>query len=273
MKKYDVSGLGKEGGFTLVETFVALTILLVAIVAPMTIAQRGLQSSFFAHERVMATYLAGEAVEVVRALRDTEMLAGEADWMEALPSECLSTNEEGCDFDVADEQFVDCAAADACILRFDASVSSTSPSAYLYHHDTTAGSPSIYTRQIWVEEIEAEVEAEVRVVVSWTSGLFSSGVRTVEVTDRLFNYDSSTSAGSSGGAPLGSWQWVWCADENDTCSVPGTNNVRYGEEVSGVEYYNQINDVTGSISCNNATFGDPITGTRKHCDYYVFVPD
>ena len=24
---------------------------------------------------------------------------------------------------------------------------------------------------------------------------------------------------------------------------------------------------TGSISCSNTTFGDPIVGTVKHCDY------
>jgi prepilin-type N-terminal cleavage/methylation domain-containing protein len=43
-------------GFTLVETLVAITILLVAIVGPMTIAARGLQTAFFAREQITAYF-------------------------------------------------------------------------------------------------------------------------------------------------------------------------------------------------------------------------
>ena len=56
--------------------------------------------------------------------------------------------------------------------------------------------------------------------------------------------------------------WTFCSDENGTCSFPGTKTVRYG---AGSTFYTQT--ATNSIACNNATFGDPIVGTVKHCDY------
>ncbi len=68
-------------------------------------------------------------------------------------------------------------------------------------------------------------------------------------------------AGSGGG-------WTNCANENGTCSFSGTMAVRYGANSS---YYYRT--ATGSIACNNATFGDPIVGTVKHCDYSPQPPN
>jgi type II secretory pathway pseudopilin PulG len=57
-------------GFTLVETLVAITILIMVIVGPMTIAQKGVQNAYFANDQVTAVFLAQEAIEGVRELRD-----------------------------------------------------------------------------------------------------------------------------------------------------------------------------------------------------------
>lgn len=57
-------------GFTLVETLVAITILIIVIVGPMTIAQKGVQNAYFANDQVTAVFLAQEAIEAVRELRD-----------------------------------------------------------------------------------------------------------------------------------------------------------------------------------------------------------
>jgi hypothetical protein len=56
--------------------------------------------------------------------------------------------------------------------------------------------------------------------------------------------------------------WTRCAVENGTCSFSGTREVRYG--ANGVFAYRTA---TGSIACNNATFGDPVYGAVKACDY------
>jgi hypothetical protein len=56
--------------------------------------------------------------------------------------------------------------------------------------------------------------------------------------------------------------WIKCADENSTCTVNGTRQVRYGANGSFA-----YRTVTGSVSCNNATFGDAIPGVAKSCQY------
>jgi hypothetical protein len=54
-----------------------------------------------------------------------------------------------------------------------------------------------------------------------------------------------------------------CASENGTCGVPaGTKaTVLYGANGR----FHARGGVTGSLACNNATFGDPVFGTGKAC--------
>ncbi len=56
--------------------------------------------------------------------------------------------------------------------------------------------------------------------------------------------------------------WVNCAAEWGTCSVPGTRTVRYGALGTYV-----FKEVTSSIDCTNAVWGDPLVGVVKACDY------
>ncbi|MES9992267.1 MAG: hypothetical protein ABW098_09950 [Candidatus Thiodiazotropha sp.] len=58
---------------------------------------------------------------------------------------------------------------------------------------------------------------------------------------------------------------VPCASENGTCDLPAdvSATVWYGANDS---WFYQT-DVTGSIGCNNGTFGDPLWGTVKACFY------
>lgn len=60
---------------------------------------------------------------------------------------------------------------------------------------------------------------------------------------------------------------VACAAENGSCTLPAgaTATVWYGANAS----WAVKTGVTGSIACNNATFGDPLPGTVKACRYSV----
>lgn len=55
-----------QQGFTLIETLVGVTILLVAVVGPLFIAFQGVKLSYFARDQVIASYLAQEGIELVR---------------------------------------------------------------------------------------------------------------------------------------------------------------------------------------------------------------
>lgn len=64
----------KKTGFTLVETLVAISILSIAVVAPMSLVSQGLISAFYARDQVIAYFLAQEAIESVRNVRDGNIL-------------------------------------------------------------------------------------------------------------------------------------------------------------------------------------------------------
>jgi prepilin-type N-terminal cleavage/methylation domain-containing protein len=64
----------KSAGFTIIETLVALTIFSIAITGVITVAARGGINTNIAKNRLTATYLADEGVELMRAMRDTRVL-------------------------------------------------------------------------------------------------------------------------------------------------------------------------------------------------------
>ena len=62
-------------GFSLVEVLVAISLLLIALVGPMTYLTRTSQSTEVANQRVVATFLAQEGIELVQKLRDDIILS------------------------------------------------------------------------------------------------------------------------------------------------------------------------------------------------------
>ncbi len=67
--------LAADSGFTLIETLVAISLLTVAIVAPMSLVTQSLSSAFYARDQVTAYNLAQEGIEALRAVRDGNILA------------------------------------------------------------------------------------------------------------------------------------------------------------------------------------------------------
>lgn len=58
--------------FTLVETLVAITILMIAVAGPLVVATRGLTSASVAKNQMVATFLAQETLEVIKNRRDND---------------------------------------------------------------------------------------------------------------------------------------------------------------------------------------------------------
>ncbi len=54
-------------GFTLVETLVAIAILMIAIAGPLTIASKGLTAATYAKNQVIASFLAQDLIEYVKS--------------------------------------------------------------------------------------------------------------------------------------------------------------------------------------------------------------
>lgn len=55
----------KKSGFTLVETFVAITVLMIAVLGPMSLLSKALKDSIYIRDTITATFLAQEGVEII----------------------------------------------------------------------------------------------------------------------------------------------------------------------------------------------------------------
>ena len=95
--------------------------------------------------------------------------------------------------------------------------------------------------------------------ISYT-GTISAAYQTIRVTEEITPV--SITQGVSGG-PSG---YNWCANEGNTVNFTQPVNVAFGANGS----YNYKYNVTGNITFDNASFGDPIPGVRK-AGYYKYV--
>ncbi len=80
----------KNKGFTLIETLVAITILMISIVGPLTIAQKSLMAATLAKDQVIASFLAQEVVEKIKNDRDLHLRSGNKindTWLTAFDSD------------------------------------------------------------------------------------------------------------------------------------------------------------------------------------------
>lgn len=175
--------LQSQKGFSMVETLVAITILLFALVGPMTIAADGLQSTFFAREQTTAFYLAQEAIEFVQYERDSAVLAG-GSFFDALPAACDPSNVDGCGVEMRSLSFIDCSgeAGEACVIEEDSGGIGTDWGLFTHGGDEATA----FTRKMWIDEDVVSQEAEVRVEVTWESGIFDTD-RTITIESYIFD--------------------------------------------------------------------------------------
>ena len=77
--------------FTLIETLVAIAMLVTSMMAPLAVASSSFFQARVARDQVVATYLAQEAIEMVRYVRDRNMIKhlvnDTTDWLDMLPKD------------------------------------------------------------------------------------------------------------------------------------------------------------------------------------------
>lgn len=173
-------------GFTLVESLVAISIIMVALTVTFSVAQGGLASTIAVKDRVAAFFLAQEALEAVRNVKDSNLLAqydtGSADspyWLEGLIASASCPISSSIKVDYSAElpaRFIPCGSS--CEpLRDSNGLLNHSPS----------GVVSRFTRTITIQEICAvgsgQKEAKVTVQVAWPGN-------TLTVSDNITNWFS-----------------------------------------------------------------------------------
>lgn len=82
---------GQNRGFTVIEAFVGITVLLIGVVGPMVLVNRNFQAARFSRDQITAYYLAQEALEVIRQVRDDNILASSPwnQWLTVCQNGCI----------------------------------------------------------------------------------------------------------------------------------------------------------------------------------------
>jgi prepilin-type N-terminal cleavage/methylation domain-containing protein len=163
-------------GFTLIETLVAIFILLVSTTGPLSFAQSGLRASFLARDQVVAFYLAQDVTETVKNIRDNNSLNGD-DWLLGLNA-CLDA--KGCKMETGQALNITTCSTTPCGPMYYAS----STREYVLNSGT-GRSPSKYTRTMYLKEIVPDKEAQMIVVVEWDSTFFAE--RRIIVQENIYN--------------------------------------------------------------------------------------
>lgn len=169
-------------GFTIVETLVAITVLMIAIAGPLSVASRGLNAAVTARDQMTASFLAQESMEVIKNMRDNNVSAYDLDgvtsWLAGY-SNCTPKSSP-CDANMIDSSPVVSGQQTYALKLSDNG----------YSHGST-GTATIFSRYFYLTEPNSsnacqsgDIECTLTVVVDWNEG---SVPYEVSASSELFN--------------------------------------------------------------------------------------
>jgi type II secretory pathway pseudopilin PulG len=154
-------------GFTLVETLVAIGILMISIAGPLVVASKGLNAALFARDQMVASYLAQESLELVKNIRDNNVLEGDS-WIDGI--EMCTSLAAACDITASDFILRTCNGTNGgCPLYYDVLKG---------YNSQFTGKESLFKRYFYLEDEENSSieEKRVKVVVTWTHGTLENEI-------------------------------------------------------------------------------------------------
>lgn len=184
-----LSSLQNKKGFTLVETLVSLAIFTSAVVGMIVITSQGINDTVYAKNKLVATALSQEGIEIVRNIRDSSLLANSADgWNDFLTTvdSCMSSM---CDIDplyedVASVNIIQCPTQGDCRLRRDTTLGDPA-----YYTNQGSGDETSFSRTIKINGIDLN-SVEIISTVSWIQG--SGAEKEVVSKEYLTNWFNNT---------------------------------------------------------------------------------
>lgn len=187
--------ISPQSGFTLIETLVSITILLIVIAGPLAITSSSAKSSAFSSEQVTAFFLAQEGVELVEKARNDLLLTNFATtnpdpWVDftringGIYRNCyVSANPSGCDFTInrnSTLSLTNCASG--CELYLNAARNNLRSR---YTHSPGNATLTPFTRVITLELVNPN-EVKITSKVTWRTGSIRASQEII-VESVLFN--------------------------------------------------------------------------------------
>ena len=171
-------------GFTLIETLVAVSLLAVAIVAPMSLTSKSLAAAYYARDQVTAFSLAQEAIESVRHVRDHNILETALGNPTNLLSGFPSTTGDPFIIDAVNDAMTPC----------DETCPPLRTNGLLYSYGTgPEWEDTRFTRTVHAVFVgESQDEIRIEVEVEWLAGAFQT--RSVTITENLYRWVNDGSA-------------------------------------------------------------------------------
>ncbi|MBP6858335.1 MAG: prepilin-type N-terminal cleavage/methylation domain-containing protein [Candidatus Pacebacteria bacterium] len=153
--------------FTLVETLVAVAILMIAIAGPLVIATKGLTAALYSKNQMIASFLAQESMEVVKNIHDNNIYDADdiaAQWLTGIGS---CTENDPCDANGIGSYMIstDCP-SEGCPVYYSDDDGYTSDS-------SAGGTMTEFSRKFYLENVGGThlmPEVQAHVTVNWMQG-------------------------------------------------------------------------------------------------------
>ncbi len=171
-------------GFTLIETLVAISILTVAIVAPMSLTTQSLSSAYYARDQVTAFHLAQEAIEAVRQVRDGNVLQNAFGEQTNLLSGYPNTEGRPFTIDTRDNSMINCPPDNSG--GYDCPPLETDGNFYGYSNSAAGWVTTRFTREVSARFVREPDEIRVSVTVRWRTGSYNE--RSFTIHENLFRW-------------------------------------------------------------------------------------
>lgn len=150
----------KKTGFSLLEVMVALSLLMITMSSTMALMANNFNTIAEAKNKIIARYLAQEAIEYIRKVRDDNSFENPTapnKWLENSLNQCQGANK--CGIDVFTNNVGPCGSMNQCKVTYDSTTGE-------YSHDNNYPD-TIFIREVNIDEIQSNIEAEVTVTMSW----------------------------------------------------------------------------------------------------------